>query len=157
MAEDSDNLGEVVERPDGLQTPGVEPLKAKKLPDAKTDILSSIQQNMFCDAALQNIGYIVLGKTIMDNPEFNNPERFVVANFRDINPVDADKYELVMEQVTAMALCAMLSRFDETVKSTKAKLETLLNGDRIVIGTLRMMTVVESGLVNFYLLAVKEK
>jgi hypothetical protein len=68
--------------------PNPDPYRQQKLA-----ILEAIQRNMLSDAALQSIGYILLGTAIGECPEYNKPEQYSNVEFATVQDSDISRFK----------------------------------------------------------------
>lgn len=100
--------------------------------------LQSIQRNMFCDVALENIGIIILGEAIRRTPELNNASLFSDVEFGPEQNNDYEKYSIYVMPAWSGHLSKIVSSFDTIVEQVIHHLLERVEKTRIVAGTLRM-------------------
>jgi len=138
----------------GAQQPPKEPIR-----DPRQDILLMIQNNMFMDAALQNLGYVLLGTAISRNEkEFNDPSRYLQVDFKKLKPSEVTKYSIATETVDRVWLSSVISNFEFMVEQMVSALRVMLVNNRVVLGTLRAMVYAgpNHGEITIQLVFIKE-
>ena len=125
-------------------------------------ILQSIQKNMFCDVALENISIIILGEAIRRTPELNNLALFADVKFDEKNNNDWEKYDIGTMPAWSGYLGNILTSFDAIVEQVIKHLLNTVEKTRIVAGTLRMRATDNTptsspGTITLELLWIEEK
>jgi hypothetical protein len=107
-----------------------------QMDNPKLAMLQAIQRNMYSDAALQSIAYIILGTAIKCHPELNEKELYADPNLDDTK-TDPDKFVIVAAHVGNYAPQDLIANFDKIVHDTAEVLRTAVLCGKIVAGTLR--------------------
>jgi hypothetical protein len=158
---EDNSLGETTDRPDGLETPGIQMEQPPQNPELA--ILASLQANMLPDVALQGWGLVVLGSVIIAHPEFNKPELFENVNFRELymkgeTAEIPKKYKLCCERVTSVEADTLIEQLAAVQASTAVILEVIMirEKQKIVADTLRMhVTLEDKGRLVFRIVYVE--
>ena len=126
--------------PPSLKEPQEQPPAPPPPMNPQHELLKGIAHNMFMDAYLQNIGYILLGSAIRQHEqEFNDPAKFVNVKIDDLSPEEVEKYQLDTINCTTAWLSEISDTTDELVVVVVRKLRDMLAQYKVVLGTLRIM------------------
>lgn len=136
--------------------------------DPRVAILQTIQNNLFTDAALQNIGYVILGTAVRKYPDINSPknrpqEREDAFN-KCLEAGETDGYVIGERHLVSFTMSELLDNLDELTDSMGVSIITMLHNSKVVPGTLRVLARLgcrELGLrqnvVELYAVWVEEK
>lgn len=130
--------------------------------DPRVAILLTIQNNLFTDAALQNIGYVLLGTAVRMHPEINDPDKNPV-EIQDrfsamMEAEQTDKYKLDSRHMVSFRMCELLDNVDMFADVVGHKVLDTFAGKKIVPGTLRVLAKMDdSEMIALHLIWIEEK
>jgi hypothetical protein len=144
--------------PDPTQNPQTtDPYRKQKL-----SILESIQRNMLFDAALQSIGYIILGTAIGECPGYNKPEQYSKTEFNPDQDIDITRFKPHTRFLMSITgLPELMRDFAHVVRIIKAEFSDIMAcaihaKRQVVADTMRIHIAREGGGLSIALIWVEE-
>jgi len=113
----------------------------KEQPLPQLYILMALANNMFFDAALQSIGYVILGTVFNRNPELNDKKYYLDITF---TPEEHNKcwqdFTIHHQTLAGFKLADLTASFDDIVEHVATEIKPILEAadGKMVAGTLRI-------------------
>ena len=124
-------------------------------------MLMTLQKNMFFDAALQSMGYVILGTVFKRRPDLNDNKHYLDLTF---TPAEHNKcwqdFGIQQRIGGQYRLADVTTNFDKIVEQTTCYIENALesSGGRLVAGTLRIFVTMHSdGMIHQMLTWIERK
>jgi hypothetical protein len=110
-------------------------------------VLQSVQNNIFCDAALQSIGLVIIGQAITTHPDLMDEKTWVNYSITPEDNANWQQFNLRSEPVGHIPVSGVMGNLDFLIETVQGALLTLVQQEpnTVLAGSMRLNITITGG------------